>query len=79
MGIDEAIDRFKKYIPLTIVDKEAFELAVQCMDFTVDFLQLGVTPERMKQAINLLNSFEYALSNTEKKEQLLSIVGYEKV
>lgn len=60
MDINEAIDRFKNYIPITIVDKEAFEIAVHCMEFTVDFLQLNATPERMKQAISLLNSLEGA-------------------
>ena len=60
IDINEAIDRFKNYIPITIVDKEAFEIAVHCMEFTVDFLQLNATPERMKQAISLLNSLEGA-------------------
>ena len=37
----------------------------------MDFVQLDATPERMKHAINLLNSLEYALSNTETKEKLI--------
>lgn len=70
MSIDNAIDRLKNCHPITKEDKEAFEYAVKCMEFTMDFLQLGATPERMKHAINLLNSLEYALSNTETKEEL---------
>ena len=60
MRIDEAIDRFKNHHPITREDKEAFELAVNCIQFTLDFLQLGATPERMRQAISLLNSLEDA-------------------
>lgn len=64
MSIDDAIIRFKSYHPITEEDKEAFECAIQCMVFTRDFLPLGAMPERMKHALNLLNSFEYAIKNT---------------
>ena len=70
MNIDEAIKKFSSYHPITIEDQEAFNIAIDCMKFTIDFLPLNATPERMKHAINLLNSLEYALSNTETKEEL---------
>jgi hypothetical protein len=63
MLIDEAIDRFQNYHPITKEDEEAFRIAVECMKFTRDFLPLGATPERMKNAMYLLNSFEYAMGN----------------
>jgi hypothetical protein len=63
MLIDEAIDRFQNYHPITKEDEEAFRIAVECMKFTRDFLQLSATPERMKNALYLLNSLEYAMGN----------------
>lgn len=60
MDFNEAIDRLKSYHPLTDEDKEVFGLAADCMRFTRDFLPLDASPERMKQAMNLLNSLEYA-------------------
>lgn len=60
MRIDEAIDRLKNSHPITREDKETFDIAVHCMELTLDFLPLDATPERMKQAITLLNSLEDA-------------------
>ena len=60
MNIDEAIKKFSSYHPLTIEDKDAFDMAIGCMKFTRDFLPLNATPERMEHALNLLNSLEYA-------------------
>ena len=60
MYIKEAIEKFSSYHPITEEDKEAFDIAIGCMKFTRDFLPLNVTSERMQQAINLLNSLEYA-------------------
>lgn len=64
MNIDNAINRLNSCHPITEEDKEVFELAVRCMEFTKDFLLLNATPERMKHALNLLNSFEYAFKNS---------------
>lgn len=66
MRIDEAIDRLKNGHPIMKEDKEAFEIAVHCMEFTLDLLPLGATPKRMEQAINLLNSLENANINVIK-------------
>ena len=63
MNIEEVITRFKTYHPITEEDKEAFECAIQCMEFTKDFLPLNATPDRMKYALNLLNTLEYAMGN----------------
>ena len=63
MIIDEAINRFSNYHPITKEDEEMFKCAVDCMKFTRDFLLLGATPERMEHALHLLNSFEYAMGN----------------
>ena len=63
MNIDDAIIRFESYHPITKEDEEAFKIAVDCIKFTRDFLLLGATPERMENALHLLNSFEYAMGN----------------
>ena len=68
MNIDDVIKRFKSYHPITEEDKEAFECAIQCMQFTKDFLPLNATPDRMEHAINLLNSLEYAIDNVNRKQ-----------
>lgn len=60
MNIDDAIKRLSNCHPITKEDEEVFRIAVDCMKFTRDFLPLDATPERMKQAINLLNSLEHA-------------------
>lgn len=74
MNIDEAIDRLSNCHPITKEDKETFECAVACMKFTKDFLPLDGTPERIKHALNLLNSLEYALRNVEVKEKIFAMV-----
>lgn len=63
MSIDEAINRFKNYHSITKEDEEAFRIAVDSIEFARDFLLLGATLERMKNALHLLNSFEYAMGN----------------
>ena len=60
MNINDAINRLSNCHPITKEDEEVFNIAVDCMKFTRDFLPLSATPERVKQAINLLNSLEYA-------------------
>lgn len=68
MNIDEAIDRLSNCHPITKEDKEVFDLAVESMKFTRDFLPLGASPERMKHALNLLNSLDYIFSNMKTTE-----------
>lgn len=41
--------------------EEAQSLAVDCIKFTIDFLSLNATTEKMKHAINLLNALEYIM------------------
>lgn len=60
MDINEAIKKFSSCHPITREDEDAFDIAIDCMKFTRDFLPLNATPERMKNALNLLNSLEYA-------------------
>ena len=60
--IDDAIIRFTNCHPLTKEDQEIFKVAVDCINFTKDFLPLGATPERMRNALYLLNSMEYAMN-----------------
>jgi hypothetical protein len=66
MIIDDAIERLSSCHPITEEDKETFECAVQCMQFIRDFLPLGATPERVKEALHLLNSLEYAMKNADR-------------
>lgn len=61
MNIDEAIEILNNSHPISKEYNEAFETAIDCMKFTRDFLPLCETPDRMKRAINLLNSLEYAI------------------
>lgn len=60
MHVDEVIEKFSSYHPITREDEEAFNIAIDCMKFTRDFLPLNATPERMKNALELLNLLEYA-------------------
>jgi len=64
MNIDDAINRLNSCHPITEEDEEIFELAVRCMEFTKDFLSLNATPERMKHALSILDSLEYASKNS---------------
>ena len=68
MNIDNAINRFSNLHPITKEDQELFECAVDCMKFARDFLPLNASPDRMKHALNLLNSLEYVFSNVKSKE-----------
>lgn len=63
MCIDEAIIRLNSAHPITKEDQETFRIAIDCMKFTRDFLPLGASSERMKHALNLLNSIEYVAGN----------------
>ena len=63
MTIDDAILSLSNYHPITREIDEVFNIAIHCMKFTRDFMPLGATPERMTHALNLLNSFEYAMGN----------------
>ena len=63
MNINDAIDRLSNCHPITQEDEEVFRIAVDCMKFTRDFIELDATPDRMKHAISLLNSLEYAIEN----------------
>ena len=64
MNIDDAINRLNSCHPITREDKEIFELAVHCMEFAKEFLSLNATPERMKYALSILDSLEYAFKNS---------------
>lgn len=64
MNIDDAINRLNSCHPITREDKEIFELAVHCMEFAKDFLSLNATPERMRHALSILDSLEYAFKNS---------------
>lgn len=59
IGIDDAIEMLSHAHPITKEYEEAFRCAVECMKFTRDFLPLNATPERVKHALNLLNTLEY--------------------
>lgn len=67
MNIDEAIIKFQSYHPITKEDEEAFRIATDCIKFTRDFVLLGATPERMENALHLLNALEYAMGNKDIK------------
>lgn len=67
MNIDDAIIRLKCCHPITEEDKEIFECAIHCMEFTRDFLPLDASPDRMKHALNLMNSLEYVFNNCSKR------------
>lgn len=75
MNIDDAIERFCEYHPITKEDQEAFLCAIDCMRFARDFIPLGADPETMKHAMNLLNSFEYVFGDKNAKEQLFALIG----
>lgn len=69
MDMDKAIDRLENCHPIIKEDEEVFKLAVDCMKFAKDFVPMNATPERMKHALNLLNSYEYILNNSDKYEE----------
>lgn len=71
MFIDDTIKRFGNYHPITQEDQEAFQCAVDCMKYARDFLPLGASPDRIKQALNLLDVVERALGNPKTADRLL--------
>lgn len=75
MSIDDAIERFSNYHPITREDQDAFLCAIECMRFARDFIPLCPDPETMKHAINLLNSFEYVFGDKNAKEQLFALIS----
>ena len=77
MHIDEAIKRFSDYHPITREDEEAFDIAIDCMRFTRDFLPLNATPERMKNALNILNAMEYVFNNEKIREEFFARINEE--
>lgn len=79
MNIDNAINRLSNCHPITKEDEEVFRCAIDCMKFTKDFLPLKATPERMKQALLILNVFEHMLNDEKIKETLLLKIDEELV
>ena len=77
MNINETIERFSNYHPITREDKAAFDIAIDCMKFTRDFLPLNATPERMNNALNILNAMEYVFNNERIREEFLSKINEE--
>lgn len=71
MSIDDAINRLSNCHSITKEDEDVFRYAVECMKFTRDFLPLKATPERMEQALLVLNIFEHMLNDEKIKEALL--------
>lgn len=71
MNIDNAINRLSNCHPITKEDEEVFRCAVDCMKFTRGFLPLKATPERMEQALLILNVFEHILNDEKIKETFL--------
>lgn len=72
MNINDAIDRLSNCNPITKEDKEIFECAVDCMNFTKDFLPLNASPERMKHALNLLNSLEFVFDTEVRNKSYIN-------
>lgn len=79
MDINEAIKRFSSYHPITREDEDAFDIAIDCMKFTRDFLPLNATPDRMKHALNILNAMEYVFNNEKTREAFLAKIDEELV
>ena len=79
MYIDEAIKKFSSYHPITREDEDAFNIAIDCMKFTRDFLPLNATPDRMKHALNILNAMEYVFNNEKIREVFLAKIDEELV
>lgn len=75
MVIDDVIERFCNYHPITEEDREAFQVAINCMRFARDFIPLGADPDKMRHAINLLNSLEYVFGDEETKAQLFALLS----
>lgn len=59
MTLERAIELLENAHWLTKEMEEAQRIAVDCMKFARDFLPLNATPERVKHALNLLNTLEY--------------------
>lgn len=59
ISIDNAIEILSNAHPITKEYEEIFHCAIECMKFARDFLPLNATPERVKHALNLLNTLEY--------------------
>lgn len=79
MDINEAIKKFSSYHPITREDEDVFDIAIDCMKFTRDFLPLNATPDRMKHALNILNAMEYVFNNEKIREVFLAKIDEELV
>lgn len=66
MNIEDAIFRLKGLHPLTKEDEEVLNCAISAMEFARDFLPLGASADRMKHALNLMNSLEYVFNNAKR-------------
>lgn len=77
MDIDEVIKKFSSYHPITREDENAFDIAIDCMKFTRDFLPLNATPDRMKHALSILNAMEYVLNNEKIREAFIEKIDKE--
>lgn len=79
MDINETIKKFSSYHPITREDEAAFDIAIDCMKFTRDFLPLNATPDRIKHALNILNAMEYVFNNEKIREVFLEKINEELV
>ena len=77
MNVDNAINRLSNCHPITKEDEEVFQCAIDCMKFTRDLLPLGATPERMEQALLILNVLEHILNDEKIKEALILKINEE--
>ena len=66
MSIEDAISRLKTYTPITEEDKATFEIAINALTFAKDFV--GMNAEKMKHAMNLMDSLEYIIRESAMKE-----------
>ena len=62
ISIDDAIQRLKSFTPITEEDKATFETAVNALNFAKDFV--GMNPERMKHAMDLMDALEYIVDKS---------------
>lgn len=66
MSIEDAISRLKTYTPITEEDKATFETAINALTFAKDFV--GMNAEKMKHAMNLMDSLEYIIRESAMKD-----------
>ena len=66
ISIEDAISRLKTYTPITEEDKTTFEIAINALTFAKDFV--GMDAEKMKHAMNLMDSLEYIIRESAMKD-----------